>query len=80
MKDARGSRTDRRTASRDGEGSSIRSTERKTAEVALGRSHAKLRSLAVHLLSAREEERKKVAQEIHDELGQVLTALVMDLR
>jgi signal transduction histidine kinase len=55
-------------------------TERRSAEAALGQSNAKLRSLAVHLLSAREEERKKVAQEIHDELGQVLTALVMDMR
>ena len=55
-------------------------TDRKTAEAALSQSNAKLRSLAVHLLSAREEERKKVAQEIHDELGQVLTALVMDLQ
>jgi PAS domain S-box-containing protein len=41
---------------------------------------AKLRSLAVYLLSAREEERKKVAREIHDEIGQVLTALKMDAK
>ena len=32
----------------------------------------------MHLLSAREEERKKVAREIHDEIGQILTALKMD--
>jgi len=55
-------------------------TERKVAEQKLKESQSKLRNLATHLLSAREEERKKVAQEIHDELGRVLTALKMDLR
>jgi PAS domain S-box-containing protein len=55
-------------------------TELKVAEEKLKESRSNLRNLAVHLLSAREEERKKVAQEIHDELGQVLTALKMDLR
>jgi two-component system sensor histidine kinase UhpB len=34
-----------------------------------------LRELATHLQSIREEERTMIAQEIHDELGQVLTAL-----
>jgi signal transduction histidine kinase len=52
-------------------------TERKVAEERLKESQSKLPNLAVHLLSAREEERKKVAREIHDELGQVLTALKM---
>ena len=40
---------------------------------------AQLRQLAAHLQSAREEERTRVAREIHDELGQVLTAVKMDL-
>jgi PAS domain S-box-containing protein len=52
----------------------------KEAEQKLKDSQSKLRNLAVHLLSAREEERKKVAREIHDELGQLLTALKMELR
>ena len=43
-------------------------------------SQSRLRNLATHLLSAREEERKRVAREVHDELGQVLTAMKMDLR
>jgi PAS domain S-box-containing protein len=55
-------------------------TERKRVEKELNGSHLKLRNLAQHLLHAREEERKTVAQEIHDELGQVLTALKMDFR
>jgi signal transduction histidine kinase len=55
-------------------------TERKRVEKDLNESHLRLRLLAEHLLFAREEERKTVAQEIHDELGQVLTALKMDLR
>jgi PAS domain S-box-containing protein len=54
-------------------------TAQKDFEQELGDSHLKLRNLATHLLSARESERKSVAREIHDELGQLLTALKMDL-
>jgi PAS domain S-box-containing protein len=50
-------------------------TERKLAEEKLKRSSKLLRELATHLQSVREEERAMIAQEIHDELGQVLTAL-----
>ena len=38
-----------------------------------------LRSLTQNLLSAREEERKAIAKELHDELGQNLTALKLDV-
>jgi signal transduction histidine kinase len=38
-----------------------------------------LRELAARLQSVREEERAKVAREIHDELGQALTAIKIDL-
>jgi signal transduction histidine kinase len=38
-----------------------------------------LRALASHLQVAREEERTNIAREIHDEFGQALTALKMDL-
>src|SRR5262249_43142290 len=38
-----------------------------------------LRALSAHLQSVREEERKRVAREIHDELGQVLTGVKLGL-
>jgi PAS domain S-box-containing protein len=50
-------------------------TERKQAEEKLRRTSKLLRELATHIQSIREEERTMIAQEIHDELGQVLTAL-----
>lgn len=39
----------------------------------------KLRELSARLLNMREEERTRISRTIHDELGQVLTALKMDL-
>jgi signal transduction histidine kinase len=45
----------------------------------LQRSFDQLRALAARLQSVREEERMKVAREIHDELGQGLTAIKMEL-
>ena len=40
---------------------------------------AELRSMAVRLESVRELERARLARDLHDDLGQVLTALKMDL-
>jgi len=54
-------------------------TERKVAEERLRESEIKLRALAARLISIREEERARIAREIHDELGQALTSLKMDL-
>jgi PAS domain S-box-containing protein len=54
-------------------------TERKRTEVALQRSRDQLRALAARLQKVREEERTRVAREIHDELGQALTAIKIDL-
>lgn len=49
------------------------------AENELRRSQARLRKLAQHLQTAREEERTRIAREIHDQMAQGLTALKIDL-
>lgn len=54
-------------------------TARKRVEEELRASHEQLRSLYEHLESVREEERTMIARELHDELGQTLTALKMDI-
>lgn len=54
-------------------------SERKRTEKELIQSRRRLRELASHLESAREMERTRIAREIHDELGQALTALKMEL-
>ena len=54
-------------------------TASRAAEEQLTQAHTTLRNLAAHLLHAREEERRKIAQDIHDDLGQTLAALKMDL-
>ena len=54
-------------------------TERKRAEEEVQQSRELLRALSAHLQSIREEERTMIAREIHDELGQALTGLKMDL-
>jgi signal transduction histidine kinase len=54
-------------------------TIRKQAEAALKTSHTQLRSLLARLQTVREDEATRIAREIHDELGQQLTGLKMDL-
>lgn len=54
-------------------------TEKRRAEEELRRSHQQLRELSAHLQSVREKECARIAREIHDELGQSLTALQMDV-
>ena len=53
--------------------------ERRRAEEHLRSSEENLRALAGRLQSVREEESTRIAREIHDELGQALTGLKMDL-
>ncbi len=54
-------------------------TERHIAEEKLKESYDAIRKLTGHLQNAREEERLHMSREIHDELGQLLTVLKMDV-
>jgi hypothetical protein len=54
-------------------------TERVSAEHQLQRAHRELRAAAVALQEVREAEQTRIARELHDELGQALTALKMDV-
>jgi len=53
-------------------------TDRRLAEVQLRESHKQLRALSVYLQHVREEERTRIAREVHDELGQALTSCKLD--
>ena len=54
-------------------------TERKNAKDKLALYHTQLSQFSAALQSIREEERKHIARELHDDLGQLLAALRMDL-
>jgi two-component system sensor kinase len=54
-------------------------TARREVEERLRRQQAELRELSARVLEAREEEKALLARELHDELGQLLTSLKLDL-
>lgn len=54
-------------------------TEKILAEEKIKESNQRLHALAAHLQTIREEERTTISREIHDQLGQELTALKMDI-
>jgi PAS domain S-box-containing protein len=54
-------------------------TERKLAEEALRRSKEELKFLSSKLLSAQEEERKRISRDVHDSIGTALTGIKMNL-
>jgi PAS domain S-box-containing protein len=53
--------------------------ERRSVERQLRESQAQLRALSTRLLQVQEQERRRIAREIHDDLGQTLTALRLDV-
>lgn len=53
-------------------------SDNKRNELALAESQVRLRDLSAHLESVREEEKARIAREVHDELGQVLTVLKLE--
>ncbi len=53
--------------------------EKLLTEIQLKYSHQQIRNLASHLQNIREEERSAMAREVHDELGQQLTAIKLDI-
>jgi two-component system sensor histidine kinase UhpB len=55
-------------------------TEQRRAEERVRESREQLRALAGRLQTVREEEKTRMARDLHDELGQLLTGLKMDLR
>jgi len=54
-------------------------TDRRAAEIELQRSRSELRRLARHEQAILEQERARIAGIVHDEVGQTLTALKLDL-
>ena len=53
--------------------------EKLQAEKEMQEMNEQLRNLAAHLQNVREEEQTRISREIHDELGQMLTAIKMDV-
>ncbi|MGE5840725.1 MAG: PAS domain S-box protein, partial [Deltaproteobacteria bacterium] len=54
-------------------------TERKRMEMSLRESEKQIRSLSLKLLNSQETERKRISKELHDELGQALAVLKLNM-
>ncbi|MBA4141915.1 MAG: PAS domain-containing protein [Nitrosospira sp.] len=61
------------------EGIIINVTRSRRREIELEESHERLKEVSSHIMAAREHERIRIAQEIHDDLGGNLTAIKIDL-
>jgi PAS domain S-box-containing protein len=55
-------------------------TEKKKAEQALKNSYAEIRHLSHTIMNIHEEDRRRLARELHDDLGQTLTLLKLRMR
>jgi signal transduction histidine kinase len=53
---------------------------RRHHEQQLAESESRLRTLSTRLITAQEEERRSLSRDLHDELGQVVTAVTLDLQ
>jgi signal transduction histidine kinase len=53
---------------------------RRTQERHLAESETRLRTLSTQLITAQEDERRRLSRDLHDELGQVVTAVTLDLQ
>jgi len=54
-------------------------TNRKEADLKLKKSYEQIKNLSRHVETIREEDRKQIARDLHDDLGQMLTAIKMDV-
>jgi len=54
-------------------------TETKRMQDSILKSEKQLRNLSSSILSAQEQERKRISRELHDDLGQILTAVLLDI-
>jgi len=54
-------------------------TDRKKFEAELSKAQEQMKKFAAHLQNVREEERLEIARELHDELGQILIAIKIDM-
>ncbi len=61
------------------EGIMFNITQSKLAEIAMQHSQAQVRELSAHILEVREQERLNIAREVHDQLGNMLTAIKLDV-
>jgi two-component system sensor histidine kinase UhpB len=68
------------TICRDVTESRLRDAELRTRNAELTLRDQQMRALTARLLAVREEERARISRTVHDELGQLLTGLKMDLR
>ena len=75
-------RATRREANSHGaiwEGFMVNITQNKLAEQEIRTSRQRLRELTSHVENIKEEERERIARDLHDEIGVLLTALKMDM-